>query len=146
PGGVPLSPRDFLGWEGGKIDADVICKRQRPLQAPSPACANRLLAQGCAEMDVFMLQVRVTPRAARDQIVGWQDDTLRVRVTAPPLEGRANEAVLRLLARALAVSPSRLRIVRGQTQRNKVVAVEGLSEEEVRFRLNAEPPKLPGAV
>jgi uncharacterized protein (TIGR00251 family) len=97
-------------------------------------------------MDVFMLQVRVTPRAARDQIVGWQDDTLRVRVTAPPLEGRANEAVLRLLARALAVSPSRLRIVRGQTQRNKVVAVEGLSEEEVRFRLNAEPPKLPGAV
>jgi uncharacterized protein (TIGR00251 family) len=95
-------------------------------------------------MDSFMLQVRVTPRAARDQIVGWQDDTLRVRVTPPPLQGRANEAALRLLAAALAVSPGRLRIVRGQAQRNKVIAVEGLSEEEVRLRLNAGPPKLPG--
>jgi len=95
-------------------------------------------------MDSFMLQVRVTPRAARDQIVGWQDDTLRVRVTAPPVQGRANEAVLRLLAAALAVSPGRLRIVRGEAQRNKVIAVEGLSGEEIRLRLNAGPPKLPG--
>jgi hypothetical protein len=60
---------------------------------------------------------------------------LRVRVTAPPVEGRANDALLRLLARALDVPVSRLRIVRGQTQRNKVVAVEGLSADEVHARL-----------
>ena len=86
-------------------------------------------------MDAFMLQVRVTPRASQDKIVGWEGDVLRVRVTAPPVEGRANDALLRLLARALDVPTSRLRLVRGQTQRNKVVAAEGLSEDEVRARL-----------
>lgn len=79
--------------------------------------------------------VRVTPRAAQDKIAGWEGDVLRVRVTAPPVEGRANDALLRLLARALDVPTSRLRLVRGHRQRNKVVAVEGLSEEEVRARL-----------
>ena len=86
-------------------------------------------------MDAFMLQVRLTPRAAQDKIAGWEGDVLRVRVTAPPVEGRANEALLRLLARTLDVPTSHLRLARGQTQRNKVVAVEGLSEEEVRARL-----------
>jgi hypothetical protein len=86
-------------------------------------------------MDAFMLQVRLTPRAAQDKIAGWEGDVLRVRVTAPPVEGRANEALLRLLARTLDVPASHLRLARGQTQRNKVVAVEGLSEEEVRARL-----------
>ena len=79
--------------------------------------------------------VRLTPRAAQDKIAGWEGDVLRVRVSAPPVEGRANDALLRLLARALDVPTSRLRLVRGQTQRNKVVAVEGLSDEEVRVRL-----------
>jgi len=79
--------------------------------------------------------VRLTPRAAQDKIAGWEGDVLRVRVSAPPVEGRANDALLRLLARALDVPTSWLRLVRGQTQRNKVVAVEGLSDEEVRVRL-----------
>jgi len=87
-------------------------------------------------MDEFRLKVRVTPRAARDQIVGWRDDTLRVRVTAPPVAGRANEAVLRLLSRALDVPTGRLRLVRGQSSREKVVAVERLSEGEARARLD----------
>ncbi|HUS82311.1 MAG TPA: DUF167 domain-containing protein [Dehalococcoidia bacterium] len=86
-------------------------------------------------MDSFMLQIRVTPRASQDKIAGWDGEVLRVRVTAPPVEGRANEALLRLLARTLDVPKSRLRIVRGHTQRNKVVAVEGLSAEEVRARI-----------
>ena len=86
-------------------------------------------------MAEFTFSVRVTPRASRDQIAGWEGDLLRVRVTAPPVEGRANDAVLRLLARGLDVPKSRLTLVRGQTQRNKVVAVEGLTEEEVRARL-----------
>jgi uncharacterized protein (TIGR00251 family) len=82
-----------------------------------------------------MFSVRLTPRASQDKIIGWEGDVLRVRVTAPPVEGRANEALLRLLARALDVPTSRLRLVRGQTQRNKVVAVEGLTADEVRERL-----------
>jgi uncharacterized protein (TIGR00251 family) len=86
-------------------------------------------------MAEHVFSVRVTPRASQDKIAGWEGDVLRVRVTAPPVEGRANEALLRLLARALDVPKSRLRLVGGQRQRNKVVAVEGLSAEEVRVRL-----------
>ncbi len=86
-------------------------------------------------MAEYMFSVRLTPRASRDGIAGWEGDVLRVRVTAPPIEGRANDALIRLLARALDVPTSRLRVVRGQTQRNKVVAVEGLSGEDVRGRL-----------
>jgi len=86
-------------------------------------------------MAEYVFSVRLTPRASRDKIAGWEGDVLRVRVTAPPVEGRANDALLRLLARALDVPTGRLRLVRGQTQRNKVVAIEGLSAEEVRARL-----------
>ncbi len=86
-------------------------------------------------MAEYIFSVRLTPRASQDKIAGWEGDLLRVRVTAPPIGGRANDALLRLLARALDVPTSRLRLVRGQTQRNKVVAVEGLTENEVRFRL-----------
>ncbi len=86
-------------------------------------------------MAEYLFSVRLTPRASQDKIAGWEGDVLRVRVTAPPVEGRANEALLRLLARALDVPTSRLRLAHGQTQRNKVVAVEGLTADEVRARL-----------
>ena len=87
-------------------------------------------------MEPVILRVRLTPRAASSRIDGWDGDLLRVRVTAPPVEGRANDALLRLLAKALDVSPSRLRLVKGQTSREKVIAVEGVSGEDVRARLS----------
>jgi uncharacterized protein len=88
-------------------------------------------------MAEYVFSVRLTPRASQDKVVGWEGDVLRVRVTAPPVEGKANDALLRLLARALDVPTTRLRLVRGHTQRNKVVAVEGLNEEDVRGRLSS---------
>ena len=87
-------------------------------------------------MDASTLRVRLTPRAARNQIDGWDGDLLRVHVTAPPVEGKANYALLRLLADALDVSPSRLRLIKGQTSREKVIAVDGLSGDEIRARLD----------
>jgi len=86
-------------------------------------------------VEPFILRVRLTPRAASSQIDGWDGDLLRVRVAAPPVEGKANRALLRLLAQALDVPPSRLRLVKGQTSREKVIAVEGVSGEDVRARL-----------
>ena len=86
-------------------------------------------------MEPFLFRVRLTPRASRDQIDGWDGDLLRVRVAAPPVEGRANDALLRLLAKALDLPPSRLRLVKGRTSREKVIAVEGVSEEDARARL-----------
>jgi len=82
-----------------------------------------------------VLSVRVQPRASSDAIVGWRDGTLRVRVTAPPVEGEANLAVARLLARALRVAPSAIAVIHGARARDKRVRVAGLDEAEVRSRL-----------
>ncbi len=81
------------------------------------------------------LKVRVQPGAKRGEIVGWQGDALRVRVQAPPVEGRANQAVIELLAEALGVPKSRLVVQMGQGSREKLIVVEGLSPEELRQRL-----------
>jgi len=81
------------------------------------------------------MSVRLIPRAARDEIVGFEGDTLRVRVTAPPVDGRANEALTRLLASRLGVPRGAVRVVAGQTSRQKVISVDGLTSDEVRHRL-----------
>lgn len=83
------------------------------------------------------IRVRLTPRAARDQIAGWKDGVLRVRVTAPPVEGQANVALERLLADALGVPKSGVRVVVGERSRDKTVAVDGLSEAEMASKLGA---------
>ena len=77
----------------------------------------------------------MTPAAGRDAVLGWQGDALRLSVAAPAQRGKANEAVIRLLAGALGLPRQRLRIVRGQTSRRKVIAIEGLDEAEARARL-----------
>ena len=82
------------------------------------------------------IRVRLTPRAARDEIAGWQDDTLRARVTAPPVDGKANDALVRLLSAALGVPKSRIGILSGATSRDKTVAIDGLSHDEVRRLLS----------
>jgi len=81
----------------------------------------------------------VTPSAGRDALLGWQGEVLRLTVAAPAQRGKANEAALRLLAAALGLPRERLRIVRGQTSRRKVVAIQGLDEAEVRARLVVAP-------
>jgi len=90
-----------------------------------------------APPEAALVRLRVQPRASRDEIVSWQDDTLRVRVSAPPVEGEANVAIRKLLARALGVAPSTVEVVRGERARDKVVRVAGLSLAHVRARLAA---------
>lgn len=82
-----------------------------------------------------LLSVRVQPGARRDEIVGWQDGVLQVRVAAPALEGRANRALGALLATALGVPVSRVAVVRGEKGRQKLVSVTGLASGEIRARL-----------
>jgi uncharacterized protein (TIGR00251 family) len=93
-----------------------------------------------ASSEVRLLHVRVQPGARRNEILGWQGDALRVRVTAPPAEGQANHAVTDLLARALGIAASRIALVRGATSRDKLFRVERLSPSDVRARLSLPLP------
>jgi uncharacterized protein len=81
------------------------------------------------------LCLRVQPRASRDEIAGIAGDVIRVRLTAPPVEGAANDALLRFLAARLEIPRSALTLVSGHTARTKVVALTGVSAEEVGRRL-----------
>jgi uncharacterized protein len=81
--------------------------------------------------------VKVHPRAKRDAITGEIADALKLALTAPPVEGRANEACIEFLAKLLKVPRSSISIAAGQNSRNKVIRVAGLSAEEVRKRLRS---------
>jgi len=81
------------------------------------------------------LPIKVVPGSSREGVAGWLGDTLKVRVSAPAEGGRANAAVEAVLAEALGVPGADVRIVRGSASPRKVVAIAGLSEDEVLRRL-----------
>jgi uncharacterized protein (TIGR00251 family) len=81
--------------------------------------------------------IKVQPRAKRDAIIGELGDALKVALTAPPIDGRANEACIRFLAEFLKVPRSSITIASGQSSRTKVIRIAGLTAEEFRARLNA---------
>ena len=85
----------------------------------------------------MLISVRVSPGAARDEITGLKDGVWQVRVKAPPVGGKANQALLGLLGKALDLAPGGLVIVKGHTSRHKTVAVNGLGEQDVRQRLSS---------
>jgi len=82
-----------------------------------------------------ILRVRVKPRSSQNQIVGWQDDVLAAKVTAPPVEGAANKACIEFLADQLGVKKSQITLVFGAASRNKVFEITGLSREDICRRL-----------
>lgn len=82
-----------------------------------------------------LLPVRVQPRASRNQVVGADGEALKVRLTAPPVDGAANQALVKFLAKALGVSKGRLSLVSGQKSRHKLLRVEGLDPSQVAERL-----------
>jgi len=83
------------------------------------------------------LRVRVQPRASREGFGGVREGALVVRLTAPPVEGAANRALARWLARRLGVAPSAVEILRGDRGRDKLVRIAGLTAEAARSRIVA---------
>jgi uncharacterized protein (TIGR00251 family) len=79
--------------------------------------------------------VKVHPRAKKNAIPGELGDALKVSLTAPPMEGRANEACVEFFAKLLKVPRSSVTIASGQTSRNKVIRVAGLTAQQVQDRL-----------
>ena len=81
------------------------------------------------------ITVHLQPSAKRNEIVRFEDGVLHLRIAAPPVKGKANAALLAFLSDIVGVSKSRLSIERGATSRMKVIVVEGMSQEEVRERI-----------
>ena len=81
------------------------------------------------------LRVRLQPRSRRTEVVGERAGAVVIRVTAPPVDGKANAALCELVARAAGVAPSAVRVLRGAGARDKVLRVEGVGEADLRRAL-----------
>jgi len=80
--------------------------------------------------------VRIQPRSSKNGVTRMEDGTLKIRLTAPPVDGAANEALVKFLSEALSVSKSQVEIVTGHTSREKRVKISGMSEADVIRLLN----------
>jgi uncharacterized protein len=82
-----------------------------------------------------VIAVKVVPRASKNQIVGNEGDALKIRLNAPPVEGKANDALIAFLADVLGAHRTQIEIVTGHTSRRKIVRVRGVSAQEVERKL-----------
>jgi uncharacterized protein len=87
-----------------------------------------------------MLPVRVHPGARKNDITGVHDGALKISLTTPPTDGRANEALIAFIAARLHIPRSRIAILTGTTSRSKILSIASLSAAEVRARLAADLP------
>jgi uncharacterized protein (TIGR00251 family) len=78
------------------------------------------------------ISIKVIPNASRNEIIGWQQQTLRVKVQAPPEGGRANDAVLMLLIKATGVRKNEIHLVSGDKSRNKVIRIESWTSDDLQ--------------
>ena len=82
------------------------------------------------------LAIKAIPNAPRSAVAGWLGEALKVKVKAPPVEGRANDALCEFLADELGLPRRAVTVLRGDTSRLKLIRIESLSEAEVRARLS----------
>jgi len=93
-----------------------------------------------AHGDLIHLHVKAHPRSSKNEIGDALGNELKIKITAPPVDSAANEALVHFLADTLRCSRGAVQLVRGQTSRHKVIAIRGLSAAEIHLRLagNAE--------
>ena len=87
-----------------------------------------------------VLRVKVVPGSSRTNVVGWLGDSLKVRVTAKPEKGRANEAVVALLAEILRIPKKNVSIASGTSSPQKMCKIKGLTENQIQSRLPRREP------
>ena len=79
--------------------------------------------------------IKVVPRASKNQVAGVEGDAIKIRLNAPPVEGKANEALIEFLADVLGIRRAQIEIVMGQTSRHKVVRVSGVTARQIEGKL-----------
>ncbi|PKM76331.1 MAG: YggU family protein [Firmicutes bacterium HGW-Firmicutes-15] len=82
------------------------------------------------------LEVRVQPRSSRNQVVGEQSGALKVKLTAPPVDGEANAALVAFLSGYLKIPRKDINLIKGETSRNKIVEIMGISPEELMSKID----------
>ena len=104
------------------------------MRARSHRANSTEAGSGCQPSDEngTVFPVRVVPKASRSEIVGSEGGTLKVRIAAPPVKGKANKALVKLLAKTLGVSGSQVEIISGHKTRRKTVRVYGVDSEALR--------------
>lgn len=85
-----------------------------------------------------IVTVRAVPRASRNEIAGIVGNALKIRIQAPPLEGKANASLTKLLARTLDIPPRRITLIAGETSRDKRIEIRGMKADEVARRLTPD--------
>ncbi len=85
--------------------------------------------------DQWLLSLYIQPRASKNEVAGRHDNSLKIRLTSPPVDGKANKALLAFLAKQLRVSKSSLVLKSGLQSRHKNVCISGLAEQVIRERL-----------
>ncbi len=83
-------------------------------------------------MNDTILKIHVIPRSSKNEIIGWRNDILCIKITAPPVDGAANSAIIKFLADALKIRRSQLELVSGEKSREKSIRIAGLTGSEVR--------------
>lgn len=82
-------------------------------------------------MQEIIFKVYLQPKSSKNEIIGFYRDGIKVKLTAPPVEGKANEALIRFLAKELGVSPSCIEIIRGQHSREKTLKISGNVDQDL---------------
>ena len=82
------------------------------------------------EKSSMTMEVKVLPRSGRDEICGFENGMLKVRVSRPPIEGKANERLIELVSRTIGVPRSNVTIVKGRNSRIKIIKIEGVSQSK----------------
>jgi len=81
------------------------------------------------------IEVRVQPRSSRNQVVGEQNEALKIKLTAPPVEGEANAALVDFLSNYLKLPRKDIKLIKGETSRHKIVEIIGISKEELMIKV-----------
>jgi len=87
-------------------------------------------------VESITLSIRIQPRASKNEITWMENGGLKIRLTAPPVDGAANEALIRFLAETLSVTKSQVDIVSGHTSRDKIVRISGVGNADAERLLN----------
>jgi uncharacterized protein len=122
---------------------------QRSTRKPGPAATRPAAPQSDPNPSLrsapggITLRVRVQPRASSTCVVGFENEALKLRVTAPPVDSAANAAVVDLIAEALGVRRSQVRILQGANARTKLLSITGIDPADARIRLGGGDPRSP---